>query len=523
MQIRRDGGEENRRFSRRTPMNDGALVGNSAYGLFPPGDETVETSESLTMPQEGPEEGAKTLPEIVTPFEHISEPYPQPPPPPRPPSRPIVRRTALGAGALMPWAGRLWLVMEDDGRDSGGAGLYEIDANLTPLRRPESVEGSYANRMIHKPSRQLVIGPYFIGEDGSVRTAEALTGHRLASTVEHLEDPAGKVYVLTVDGLLLETDIVSLNTRKLFDLNQELRLPDGVHSLYRAACTAGGRVVVAAQTLDEAEAATSETAGCLAEWDGQRWSEIERSPFHEVFACGGAGDGVIAVGGDNASAILMAFSGSHWLTFRVPHGALSASRALRRDWPRIRELDSERLLLDCGRTFYELDSRVQGRTALGMRPISSHLRAVPDFCAFRGRLILGGKPGERSHRNAPHEGSPQGGLWMGKPDDLRDFGKPAGWGGPWVGTPVRHGEPSVPYLMTGFDKKVVHLSHDADADLDFTIEVDFLGNSSWNTYAVIRVPAHGYRHHEFPDGFSAHWVRLTVSASCNATGHFIYS
>ena len=77
--------------------------------------------------------------------------------------------------------------------------------------------------------------------------------------------------------------------------------------------------------------------------------------------------------------------------------------------------------------------------------------------------------------------------------------------------------------MTGFDKKVVHLANDSDHQVSFTIEVDFLGNGTWRVYAPFKVPAKGYVHHEFPDGFSAHWVRVAVDKDCIATVYFAYN
>lgn len=78
--------------------------------------------------------------------------------------------------------------------------------------------------------------------------------------------------------------------------------------------------------------------------------------------------------------------------------------------------------------------------------------------------------------------------------------------------------------MTGFDKKVVHLAtEDAGNDVDFTIEVDFLGDGSWRKYETIRVPANGYIHHEFADGFSVHWVRVKADKPCTATVYFMYN
>jgi len=75
----------------------------------------------------------------------------------------------------------------------------------------------------------------------------------------------------------------------------------------------------------------------------------------------------------------------------------------------------------------------------------------------------------------------------------------------------------------GFDKKVVHLAHDCNQPVSFKIEVDFLGNGGWKEYGTFVIPAKGYVHHEFPDGFSAHWVRVSIDKSCKATAYFIYN
>jgi hypothetical protein len=89
--------------------------------------------------------------------------------------------------------------------------------------------------------------------------------------------------------------------------------------------------------------------------------------------------------------------------------------------------------------------------------------------------------------------------------------------------PVKAGAVSDPFLMTGFDKKVVHFAHESSRQVSFTAEVDFLGNGTWKTYSSFSVPAKGYVHHEFPDGFSTHWVRLSVDTDCTATAYFMYN
>jgi hypothetical protein len=41
-------------------------------------------------------------------------------------------------------------------------------------------------------------------------------------------------------------------------------------------------------------------------------------------------------------------------------------------------------------------------------------------------------------------------------------------------------------------------------------------------YETLAVPARGYAHHEFPQGFGAHWARLITRVDCKATAYFMY-
>ena len=89
-------------------------------------------------------------------------------------------------------------------------------------RHPESVTGTFANRMVHSQSHQLLIGPHVIDTLGNVRTIDALVDHRLAATMEHLTDPENKVYYLGMEGEFFEADVRSLAVRQLFNLMDEL-------------------------------------------------------------------------------------------------------------------------------------------------------------------------------------------------------------------------------------------------------------------------------------------------------------
>ena len=75
-----------------------------------------------------------------------------------------------GTGAVVPWANRLWVITYGPHLPFGSSDkLYEITPSLEQIIRPESVGGTPANRMIHRESQQLIIGPYFIDAQRNVR------------------------------------------------------------------------------------------------------------------------------------------------------------------------------------------------------------------------------------------------------------------------------------------------------------------------------------------------------------------
>ena len=75
-----------------------------------------------------------------------------------------VPRTEAGMGGLMSWAYRLWVItyvahMKGTG---AGTGLYEIDDQFKLRRREESAVGTYANRLIHGATHQLIFDITFL-------------------------------------------------------------------------------------------------------------------------------------------------------------------------------------------------------------------------------------------------------------------------------------------------------------------------------------------------------------------------
>jgi len=425
-----------------------------------------------------------------------------------------------GIGALIPWADKLWATGYVAHIKGAGLGLYEISDDMKMTRHPQAVTGTFTNRMAHWPSGQAFIGPHAIDPNGNVRTIHDLEKSRLTATVNHLTDPENKVYFLGMEGEFWELDVHSLKAEKLFDLAKELEIrPAKEH--FKAAYTAAGRVVVANNTYDEKEFLGQRDAGRLAEWDGKKWTIIERNPFVEVHGNPGGdsygGSTIYATGWTKSSVVFRVFAKGKWDRYLLPKGGHSWDHAWNTEWMRIRHAVTERLLMDAHGIFYELPVQAYEGKVWGIKPICSHLRVVPDFCHWRGMFVMA------SDQIDHDQGQPQSGLWFGNIDDLWKMGKPTGWGGPWRQTPVEKAQVCDPFLMTGFDKKVLHLAHDAEKSVNFEIEIDFLGNGTWMPYKTITVSSKGYEHHEFPDAFSAHWVRIRAGDACKATAYFMYN
>ncbi len=442
----------------------------------------------------------------------------------------LPRRSETGIGALMPWADRLWFVTYvSHKRGTGdGTGLFFIDDEMHLTKHPESVVGTYANRFIHAESHQLFIGPHVIDVEGHVRTIKDVVDIRITATARHLEDPANKVYMVGMEGELVEVDVHTLQARHLADLTKELAMVQRGERFYaqphfKGAYTAHGRLVVANNTYDAEDHEGLIQRGRLAEWDGKEWRIIDTAQYNEVMGRESIGDAIFATGQDRASAILKVFVKGRWDTYRLPKATHTQDHTVTTEWPRIREVESERWLMDVCGMFYELPAMQYAGRVWGVRPVCSHLRIIPDFCSWNGLLVVGGNQTTPVGDRNRFVGQPQANLWFGKTDDLWRWGKPAGWGGPWYRSPVERDVPSDPFLMTGFEHKCLHLAHDAPETVTFTIEVDFCGDGDWKVWQEVSVPATGYKCLCFEPGFSAHWVRMTASRSCVASAQFAYT
>ncbi len=200
---------------------------------------------------------------------------------------------------------------------------------------------------------------------------------------------------------------------------------------------------------------------------------------------------------------------------------LSMLRVLLGDERIDREVCTERDLFNAHGTFYELPAENAGGFAK-IRPVTTHNRRIKDYASYRGLLLLSGLEKDAQGEHIVRSADGQCALWAGAVDDLWKLGKARGVGGPWKNTTVKANQPSDAYLMTGYDKKRVALSHTAPTPVKMRVEVDLTGNGDWATYQEFQIAPGQTLDHVFPQAFSAYWVRLVADADTNATATFTY-
>ncbi|MCX7819089.1 MAG: hypothetical protein N2652_07785 [Kiritimatiellae bacterium] len=435
-----------------------------------------------------------------------------------------------GIGAVVPWAGRLWWITYPPHYRTGSEdGLYSTDESFRLVRHPESVGGTHAARLIHRESRQLFLGPYAIDATGRVRAIDvkAVPG-RYTAWARHLTDPENRLLLFDMEGPIWEVNVHTLEARKLF----EKPVP-GWHG--KGAWTGQGRFIIANngehaagrtprsdEFLCPLPPPSPEDAGALAEWDGTNWRLIARRQFCEVAGPGGlhgatgAGEPVWATGWDRRSVLLYLLDQGRWSCFRLPKGSFTYDprHGWFTEWPRIREIGRGRWMMTMHGQMFDFPPTFCSRRTAGLRPIATHLRYIPDFCEWNGRLVLASD--DCSVMQNPLAGKSQSNLWIGSPEDLPSFGPPIGWGGVWLGDAVKGGAPSDPYLFAGYRRRCAHLAHNAGVAVGFRFEVDVDGDGRWVQLTNVVVSAGGYAWLTFPADAPGEWIRVIADRDLTA-------
>lgn len=440
-----------------------------------------------------------------------------------------------GIGAMVSWAGNLWLITYSPHCPKGSADkLYSIDADLNLTIQPESVGGTPADRMIHRESNQLIIGPYFIDSNRNIRVIlpEKMPG-RLTAVARHLDDPANMVYFYDMEGKLYEANVHTLESTLLFQ-----KPVPGWHG--KGAYTAQRRLILTNNGDEEnktfdfkpsmlqigSTSQSEEQKGVLAEWDGKDWAIIRRRQFTEVTGpngiYGSSDDNAPAwsLGWDKRSVILMLLDHGKWTEFRLPKSThtYDSPNGWYTEWTRIRKVTGDKLMMDMHGMLYEFPQKFSLEHIQGIRPLCNHLLIITDFCEWKDEIVLSTDETTRMANKLP--GQSQSNLWFGSWDDLSSWGPSSGWGGVWQNDAVKAGISSAPYLIGGFGKKIVHLTHCSEIPVVFTFEIYKLGH--WEIYKNISVAPNAYEFHIFPGSFEADWIRVKTDNDCQATVYFHY-
>jgi hypothetical protein len=397
-----------------------------------------------------------------------------------------------GTGAVVPWADRLWVITYGPHLPNGSSDkLYEIDAALTLNIRPESVGGTPANRMIHRESSQLFIGPYAIDQQRKVRviTPQQMFG-RHTGNARHLTDPAGKIYYATMEEGLYEVDVHSLAVTELWADEQRKQgrhadLP-GYHG--KGLYSGQGRLIYA-NNGDHAQKALSDPtipSGALAEWDGKadKWNVVRRNQFTEVTGPGGIDgsahpetDPVWTIGWDASSLILMLLDGGQWHSYRLPKVSHSydGAHGWNTEWPRIREIGGDEMLMTMHGAFWRFPKTFSAANPNGIRVRSAYLKVIGDFCRWNDRLVFGCDDtakaeflNKRSVKGGiAGPGQSQSNLWFTDPAVLDRLGPGHASGAVWLRSNVKAGEEAEPFLVAGWKNRSAWFVNEGTSEARF--------------------------------------------------------
>lgn len=454
-----------------------------------------------------------------------------------------------GTGAVVSWANKLWVVTYGPHKPLGSSDkLYEINNDLTRVIRPESIGGTPANRMIHRESNQLSIGPYLIDSERKVRVlSPKMMPGRLTGTARHLSDPEHKIYIATMEEGLYSVDVESLavtehikdgNAQKAIDKGTLSKLP-GYHGkgLY-----AGQGLLIYANNGErsvQAKRIPSIPSGALASWKGTGdWQLVRRNQFTEVTGPGGiygnehpATDPVWSLGWDYRSLILMLLDGGQWHTYRLPKGSHSydGAHGWNTEWPRIRDIGEEDLLATMHGTFWRFPRTFSIMNSAGIEPRSNYLKVVGDFATWNDQLVLGcddsakkeflnTRPFKAIHA-APVQSNSN--LWFIDHQLLDQLGPAIGRGSVWLNDNIKAGQLSDPYLFNGYDYRTMAIRHESSQPITFTLEVDKAGNGQWSELRKLVV--HDSQIIVFPETDVGVWIRVKADADATAVSiHFNY-
>ena len=450
-----------------------------------------------------------------------------------------------GTGAVVPWADRLWVITYGPHLPNGSSDkLYEITPDLRQTVRPESVGGTPANRMIHRESQQLFIGPYIIDAQRQVRVIppKEMFG-RLTGNARHLTAPADKIYYATMEEGFYEVDVRTLAVTQLYEDGNRQKdhggsLLPGYHG--KGLYSGQGRLIYAnnGENSPLARQRPDIESGVLAEWTepGKDWHVVRRNQFTEVAGPGGIfgndrpDDPVWSVGWDHRSLILMVLHGGKWHSYRLPKASHSydGAHGWNTEWPRIREIGEDDLLMTMHGAFWRFPRNFTPASAKGIAPRSTYLKVIGDFCRWQDRIVLGCDDTAHNEflnkRKAKGEipgPQSQSNLWFLEPKQLDGFGPVIGRGALWLEEDVAAGTVTDPYLIAGYPRRHLSIGHQGTEPATIEAEIDRDGTGNWTVWKRWTLAPGEHRWEEITE--PGEWLRLSSREplrKVTATFHF---
>jgi hypothetical protein len=463
-----------------------------------------------------------------------------------------------GTGAVVPWANKLWVITYGPHLPLGSSDkLFEIGQDLSLTTRPESIGGTPANRLIHKESNQLFIGPYVIDNRANVRVIpyNNMPG-RHTGTARHLFEPASKVYYGTMEEGFYEVDVNTLTPTLLYaDDNQgSIRILGGAENLPMAQLPgahgkglySGQGVLVYSNNGERGPEALRQfdiESGSLAEWDGNKWKTVRRAQFVEVTGPGGIHenpnpetDPVWATGWDHRSVLLGVRHDGTWTFYRMPKASHSydGAHGWNTEWPRIRNVGTPNkpdYLMTMHGMFWRFPGYFTPLNAAGIRPRSAYLKVIGDYTRWNNQLVFGCDDAARKEflntRSAKGgiggPGQSNSNLWFTSFDTPDHLGPKTASGAVWINEKVDAAKSSDPFLFAGWEERSAWIHNDGNRTIKFSFDVDQKGDNKWQPLKSVEVSAGESKLILFDHLETGEWIRVTTDFATTATVSFHYA
>jgi hypothetical protein len=465
-----------------------------------------------------------------------------------------------GHGAVVPWAGSLWCITYGPHLPFGSSDkLYQISPDMEETVRTESIGGTPANRMIHRESNRLFIGPYAIDAKGNVRVIPySVMPGRHTGNARHLTSPESKIYYGTMEEGFYEVDVKTLDVKMLYadenvkntedkettaNTQPKASLP-GAHGkgLY-----SGQGVLIYSnngEASEEAKKKFNVLSGSLSEWDGKEWKTVRRNQFVEITGPGGiegnpnpATDPIWATGWDHKSLLLGVRDPERgWSFFRLPKASYSydGAHGWNTEWPRIRDVGSPGqpyYLMTMHGMFWHFPETFSASNTANIRPLSSYLRVIGDFTRWNGRLVFGCDDSAQKEflNKRKAKGSIEGpgqsnsNLWFTSLDRLAELGPRNASGYVWMNEPLVAGSVSEPFLFAGWDIRSAWVKNDGKQTVIFSFETDIHGNNTWKALRQEEIAPGESKLVAFGKKEQGEWVRVSVNRETTASLVFVYA